>query len=74
MSFRFLLISLASLLALCPLIQAQTPDSTEPEPAPKRQQVNADVTPEETADLDAAAAYDQEGSISTALGAYRRFI
>lgn len=74
MSFRFLLISLASLLAVCPLIQAQTPDSTEPEPAPQRQQVNADTTPEETADFDKAAAYDQEGSTSAALGAYRRFI
>lgn len=74
MSFRFLLISFASLLALCPLIQAQTPDATPPEPPPKRQQVNANTTPEETADFEQAAAYDQEGAFSNALGAYRRFI
>jgi len=74
MSFRFLLISFASLLALCPVIQAQAPDSTESEPAPKRQLVNTDTTPEETADFDVAAAYDQEGSATNALGAYRRFI
>ena len=74
MLFRYLLISLAALLFVCPLAEAQTPESTTPAPPPKRQQVNSDVTPEEKADFDAAAASDQEGSISTALGGYRRFI
>ena len=74
MPFRYLLISLAALLVVSPLAEAQTPESTEPPPPPKRQQVNSDVTPEEKADFDEAAAYDQEGSISTALSGYRRFI
>jgi outer membrane protein assembly factor BamD len=74
MSFRFLLISLAALLAVCPLVEAQAPESTEPAPPPKRQLVNADVTPEETADFDEAASRDQESTISTALAGYRRFI
>lgn len=74
MPFRYLLISLAALLVVSPLAEAQTPESTEPPPPPKRQQVNSDVTPEEKADFDEAAAYDQEGSISTALTGYRRFI
>lgn len=73
MSFRFLLISLAALLAISPLATAQSPDSTETAPPPKRQQVNSDVTPEERADFEAASAQDAD-STSTALAAYRRFI
>ena len=73
MSFRFLLISLAALLAISPLATAQSPDSTESAPPPKRQQVNSDVTPEERADFEAASAQDAD-STSTALAAYRRFI
>jgi outer membrane protein assembly factor BamD len=73
MSFRFLLISLAALLAISPLATAQSPDSTETAPPPKRQQVNSDVTPEERTDFEAASAQDAD-STSTALAAYRRFI
>jgi outer membrane protein assembly factor BamD len=73
MSFRFLLISLAAFLAISPLATAQSPDSTESAPPPKRQQVNSDVTPEERADFEAASAQDAD-STTTALAAYRRFI
>jgi outer membrane protein assembly factor BamD len=73
MLFRFLLISLTAFLAISPLATAQSPDSTESAPPPKRQQVNSDVTPEERADFEAASAQDAD-STTTALAAYRRFI
>jgi len=67
------MISLAAFLAISLLATAQSPDSAEAAPPPKRQQVNADVTPEERADFDATSAQDAD-STSNALAGYRRFI
>ncbi|MEI8293345.1 MAG: outer membrane protein assembly factor BamD [bacterium] len=73
---RYLLLLSAALFAICPWSHAQVPETNEPAPAsaPKRQQVNSDTTPEEQADFDAAAGLDKEGSVASAVAAYRRFI
>jgi outer membrane protein assembly factor BamD len=74
MSFRFPLIFLAAVFAVCLPASAQAPDSAETQPTAQRQQVNPDATLDERASFDQAAAIDSTGSTSNAIGAYRRFI
>lgn len=72
MWFRFLPVFLAVLAALPVPVHSQTEE--EADNAPRRQQVNPNITPAEQAAFEQAVAIDTTSAPSRAISAYRRFI